>query len=831
MEEFNNFLQEVTLLSGRLVMLGDFNFHLDEPERSDVSSFLSLLDSFGLTNHVDKPTHRSGHIIDLIITRDDDDLVRLCDVGIDHGSDHMMIRSILQQRKPPPLKVECTMRDFRKVDSIALKSDLNLQLNHDVDLQVGGDVNHNVNDMLWHFNNVSLNVLDKYAPSTTRSRLVRPRPPWYTDQIRSEKREQRRLERKWKKSRHDDDRDAYRKQHTHYNKTLEASKKQYYNEKLSGAGPKETFQTIGVLLNQNVKILPTLYTPDVLSNKIGHFFTEKVDKIRASISSDSVDSMICCTDDMYTDVVIQNDLNSFRELTQKEVCNIIMGCTNKSCHLDCLPTWLVKENIDVVLPRITQIVNTSLNSGVFPEDLKQAVVTPVLKKITLDWNDFKNYRPISNIAFMGKIIEKAAIIQVNEHMQANDLEEVFQSAYKNKHSTETALIKVKNDITLALDDNMAVFLIMLDLSAAFDTIDHDILLHRLEHGFGIKGTSLKWFDSYITDRHFKVSVASVMSDKFALNCGVPQGSIIGPRVFTMYAQHVACIIRRHGLNFHIYADDVQIYMIFNPRAPGDAACAMFKLTSCVEELRVWLMNNMLKLNDSKTEFFIAASKYNITRFSDTTIQIGCAKIAPSPTIKNLGITFDSAMTMSDHITSMCKSINFILWNLAKIRRFIDQDASSNAMRALVLSKLDYGNALLIGCKCKDLARLQRLQNRAARIVYQVPRRHSTSPLLNSLHWLPVEKRIRFKILLHVFKVLNGLSPIYLTDYIATYIPSREGLRSEVDVTRLVIPRSTRKMGDSSFSVSGPTLWNQLPQTIRTSLTVEIFKKCLKSYLF
>ena len=240
---------------------------------------------------------------------------------------------------------------------------------------------------------------------------------------------------------------------------------------------------------------------------------------------------------------------------------------------------------------------------------------------------------------------------------------------------------------------------------------------------------------------------------------------------------------------------------------------------------------MLKMNDSKTELFIAASKYNITRLSDTTIQIGCAEIVPSPTIKNLGITFDTAMTMSNQITSMCKSINFLLWNLAKIRRFIDQDASSNAMRALILSKLAYGNALLFGCNVKDLARLQRLQNRAARIVYQVPRRHSTSPLLNSLHWLPVDKRIRFKILLHVFKVLNGLSPIYLTDYIATYIPPRKGLRSELDITRLVIPRSNRKIGDGSFSVSGPTIWNQLPATLRTSLTVESFKKGLKTYIF
>jgi len=217
--------------------------------------------------------------------------------------------------------------------------------------------------------------------------------------------------------------------------------------------------------------------------------------------------------------------------------------------------------------------------------MKQAIVTPILKKTNSDWNDLQNYRPVSNIGFVSKVIEKAAMTQVDEYMQINDLDEVNQSAYKIKHSTETALLKVTNDIAFALAENKAAFLIMLDLSAAFDTIDHDILLHRLEHDFGIKGTALQWFRSYMSGRTFKVSVGGTFSHHFDLKYGVPQGSIIGPRIFTMYSQNVASIIRRHGLYFHCYSDDVQIYAIFDPNVPGDAACAIFKLLKCVEELR------------------------------------------------------------------------------------------------------------------------------------------------------------------------------------------------------------------------------------------------------
>ena len=209
-----------------------------------------------------------------------------------------------------------------------------------------------------------------------------------------------------------------------------------------------------------------------------------------------------------------------------------------------------------------------------------------MKKINSYWNDLTNYRPVSNIGFVGKIIEKAAIDQVNEHMQGNDLDDLFQSAYKNKHSTETALLMVTNGIEHALDDNNAVFLVMLDLSAAFDTIDHDILICNVwSMALVSKAQPLIGFHSYITGHHFRLSVGGNMSEEFILEYSVPQGSIIGPKVFTMYSQYVSSIIRRNGLNYHIYADDVQIFMSFDPNVPGDAACAILKIISCVEELR------------------------------------------------------------------------------------------------------------------------------------------------------------------------------------------------------------------------------------------------------
>ena len=240
---------------------------------------------------------------------------------------------------------------------------------------------------------------------------------------------------------------------------------------------------------------------------------------------------------------------------------------------------------------------------------------------------------------------------------------------------------------------------------------------------------------------------------------------------------------------------------------------------------------MLKLNDTKTEFFIAASPHNMPRLANTTLQVGSTVIYASDSIKYLGVTFDTFMTMSEHVTVMCKSVNYLLWNLSRIRRFIDYDAASNVTRALILSKLDYANALLTCCKSKDLVRLQRLQNRSARSVFQVPRHHSSSPLLSSFHWLPIDKRIMFKTLLYMYKALNGLSPVYLSDCITIRVPSRTGLRSNQDKTRLVVPRCKKQIGDGSFGVFGPTFWNRLPLSVRLSPSISVFKQSLKTHLF
>lgn len=207
---------------------------------------------------------------------------------------------------------------------------------------------------------------------------------------------------------------------------------------------------------------------------------------------------------------------------------------------------------------------------------------------------------MSNIKCFSKIIEKAVIPRLNSHLHENCLQEPYQSAYKAKHGTETALLKVKNDILCAIDNQRAASLVLLDLSAAFDTIDYSILLDRLSHTLKITSTPLHWISSYLTGRTSRVCISGTYSDQHNLDFGLPQGSVLGPSMFSNYTYPLGQIITRHGLNYHMYADDTQIYIDFNPRIPGDCAVALFKLQTCINDIKKWMNTNKLKLNEEKT---------------------------------------------------------------------------------------------------------------------------------------------------------------------------------------------------------------------------------------
>ena len=278
--------------------------------------------------------------------------------------------------------------------------------------------------------------------------------------------------------------------------------------------------------------------------------------------------------------------------------------------------------LDCVLPHMLHVVNESLGSSVVPACLKMAVITPILKKPSLCVNSLKNFRPISNLPFLGKVIEKVVAAQLSSHLSLHGIHDPMQSAYRPGHSTETALLRIQDDINRGLDAGVGSLLVLLDLSAAFDTIDHTILLERLEAVAGIRGAALAWLRSYLHDRTQSVIINGVRSTTVDLSTGVPQGSVLGPLLFLVYVIPLRSVIGRHpGVHHHGYADDRQLYTQFNLRDVDSYRHALQRLEMCVEEVRVWLLTNKLKINSDETEFMVITTPHYQTTYTERCSQL------------------------------------------------------------------------------------------------------------------------------------------------------------------------------------------------------------------
>jgi hypothetical protein len=454
-------------------------------------------------------------------------------------------------------------------------------------------------------------------------------------------------------------------------------------------------------------------------------------------------------------------------------------------------------------------------------------VIPLVKKPSLDKEDLKHYRPVSNLPYVGKITEKMVVSRLESFLSENKLHEPLQSAYSANHSVETALLKVTKDILHDIEKKQCVLLVLIDQSAAFDTISHDTFLDRLQCSYGITGQPLLWMKSYFSNRYQSVSINGKTSKPVALDTGFPQGSNIGPSGFKIYTKPLTAIAQKHGISIHLYADDTQLYIAFDSETVCEAVAQM---ETCICEIKSWLCENSLKMNDSKTEFVVLGSKAQLATLPKISLKIGTASINPTRTARNIGAIFDDTLCMVDHINHVQRSCYMQIRNISKIRKYLSQDATAKLVQALVISRLDNLNSLLYGIPQHRLQKLQLIQNNAARLILRKRASDHVTPMLKELHWLPLEYRIMFKILLVTFKSLNGIAPAYISDLIKPYMPQRS-LRSE-NLHLLHQPKARLKLsGDRAFFVSAPKLWNNMPLSMRKCNSLTEFKTGLKTHFY
>ena len=265
-----------------------------------------------------------------------------------------------------------------------------------------------------------------------------------------------------------------------------------------------------------------------------------------------------------------------------------------------------------------------------------AYITPLLKKAGLDNTDVKNYRPISNLSVISKMLERVILQRLLEHLKVNGLFPSVQSAYRKYHSTETAMAKVTSDILMALDRGDVAALALLDLSAAFDTVDHAILLRRLRESYGISGGVLAWISSYVTDRQQSVCHGGTSSAQEYIMFGVPQGSVLGPLLFVLYTADLVSLIADHRLHSHLYADDSDT-QVYGWSSPSDANALQVNMSQCIQDVARWTSSNRLQLNAQKTEFIWRAPSRRRHYIPNGDVQVGHDSVRPVPSARDLGV--------------------------------------------------------------------------------------------------------------------------------------------------------------------------------------------------
>uniref|UniRef100_A0A669C582 Reverse transcriptase domain-containing protein n=1 Tax=Oreochromis niloticus TaxID=8128 RepID=A0A669C582_ORENI len=667
------------------------------------------------------------------------------------------------------------------------------------------------------FNNYCLSILDEICPFKTRSVSASKSPPWLNDSIRCLKRDCRKAERRWRKT-HLNVHLLYLKDLlASFNNAIRDARAAHFSHLVtkSKGNPKVLFNTISDIVTPALPAAP-IFSNEDCENFLS-FLLAKIHNVRMSFT---YSAPVISISTPSRPIV----LDTFSPVSLPELVKLVNSVKASSCSLDIIPASLFKNVFQSIGPCVLTLINSSLASGIVPVYFKNAAILPLLKKPQLDPSLWSSYRPISKLPLIAKLLEKVVAKQLMAALDKHGIYDKFQSGFRQFHSTETALLRVSSDILMDNDAGKCSVLLMLDLTSAFDTVDHHILIERLKKWVGVSGTALEWFSSYLHHRSFSVAVSDFRSSSTSLTYGVPQGSVLGPLLFLIYLlplQHIMGSFE--DISYHCYADDIQLYISFMP----EDLSKLQRLNDCLDLIKRWMAANFLQLNEGKTEVLVCTPD----RFLSQIVKaLGPLSLYVKSSIRNLGVTFDSSLTLDGHVNSLVRSCFYHLRNVARLSPILSRSELEIAIHAFISSRLDYCNSLFMCLSKGSLDRLQVVQNAAARLLTKSSKYSHVTPLLSQLHWLPVKFRVDFKILVLTYRAVHGLAPAYIFDLLQPYVPSRS-LRSS-DLGLLAIKNTKRRTkGDRAFATVAPRLWNSLPQALRTVDSVAVFKKQLKTHLF
>ena len=802
------------------ILAGDFNVNLlnsDSYESRVLGD--SIIEPFSLKQMVTSPTRiteKSKTLIDLILVTQPNNVLftGVCDAG--GISDHCLTYCAYNVKRVKDKPCVVRRRDFRRFDKNAFE--------HAVELEPFENILYvdNVDDKVTVLENLINNVLDNFAPYKSFVVNNKSATPWITEEILEKMDERDGCKEKFNKTGETDYWQAYKYLRNKVTSMMRASQKKVFNDTINSKITKsKDFYDAAKKLHviPNKKSRPNFnFSAESLNNVFSANNNKELDE-------DFVNSRIT---NLYNKTSPCIHKFTFQSISEEDVVKIVKSIKSKSNGFDGINI----STILLFLPRIstllTHIINMSFELNKFPERWKKALITPIPKcEIPLQESDF---RPISLLPTFSKILEKAANIQIVAYLLKYDLLDPYQSAYKKNHSTFTALLKITDDILDSIDDSEITLLIFLDFSKAFDTVNHKILIEKLRI-LGFQNDTCEWVNSYLSNRYQKVVVGEEESSWIHIKNGVPQGSILGPLLFTILVSDMRCHI--WDGSYHQYADDTDLLFETSTDNVNDTIA---KANNVLENVNTYCSDNFLMLNAGKTKYMFIGSRPSLKKLDSmalTDLKIKNTVLERVKVARNLGVNIDELLSWRKHINLNISSSVGSFINLSRFKRFLNTQSKVMLCDSIILSRFNYCDAVYQNIDMSLQKKVQKIQDMCCRFIFDKRKYDHCNyeEMRKKLGWLSMKQRRELHSLTMMYKILHGLAPNYLSD-LFSYQNEIHNVNTRGSSDHQVwIDKSIKsKIHRDSFRYHTPCQYNKLPKYIRECKSVNSFKSNLAKFL-
>ena len=810
--ELHEMLSSAAKEDKEMILLGDVNVNYLIP--GDNKDFKTILNLHGLKQIITKPTRiteQTKTLIDIIATNCAEK-VSDCEVIPASIGDHEMVGCVrkINSRKFAPKVINC--RNYKNYDPETMKNEL-----RKLDWSpVFSSMNVNI---AWNImSNYLVTVFNKHAPKIVKK--IRGKPaPWLTEDIKTTMNKRDQLLRKYRKDGIVSDSVEYRKLRNEVNVKIRRAKAEYHKKHLeeNTSNPSKFWRALkSIYPNKSIKRVEKTFQdikssdPQEISNGFAKFFRTSIHILK--------EKSIKLRDFVWrTPAVIQRkvgmDVNfKFETVNLREVEKLLKSTKrSKATGIDDLPPGMIKDSAPVIAGPLTHIINQSLSSGLFPNTWKEAKITPTHKSGS--FSNFDNFRPISILPAISKIMEKIIHRQIMNYLNKNKLLTKFQFGFRPGMSTELAAALLTDNIRNHVDKGYLVGAVFLDLSKAFDVISHSKLLTKLPQ-YGITGKELNWFEDYLFNRKASVVYDNTLSEAFTINSGVPQGSILGPLLFVLFFNDITDVVKNSEIIK--YADDTVIYV-----ADKDIESINRKLTEDMNCMGDWLDENdlILNLKKGKTEALLFGTSQRIKR-SEGSLNIGYKNTTVTVTneYKYLGVLLDATLNLNSHFDKCFKKATSRLRLLRKLRFYLDVNASKAIYNTMILPTLTYCGILLLKLTRTQTSKLEDFHQRAKHTISK-----STDERVEITAPYAANKRRACTL---VAQTLNG----EICEPFESYFTIQQHEKNtRNNCTNILIPSFKTEYARKGFQYMAAHTFNQLPIDIRKSVNLSSYNGLISNY--